>query len=514
MTSKNNLQYNVYNEQVKKYFEVLHEDEQKSGRFIFFPENRVFAQISASKKGCIYQIPRFFGYNGTQSIFCSINTFKGRKTEKARRSKNNLWGIDCVMIDIDGDKSLCGREQRLIDKLTWYWDTQRLPKPNLYSFTGGGGVHLYYSFERLPAQMGSSVKKLQYSIIEKLEEILDIENDNLSFVDEQEKVHTYHVDKKVIDTQRVDRVPGSINKKTGNMCVCFSTAQPRYVYRELTSFFETDDEYEIHKVDRMKSKNKFNRCTSRLLNKRVKGLFCLAQNGKTFESCRENALFILRNSLQQLGLSYTAVEHNLFSLNSLFVEPLKASEVQSVAKSNKTYKFTNQKIIEMLNLTEDEQKIMFSKKRPGNRKQRTFTNRVNVAKLVVDGYKIPEIAEKLNVSESLVKRVRVEIQKLGGFIFWSLGCNMSLYKKFLKKSFRNKCVNFCFKKSSFCKVLDNLRRSKRTKENKSNIKDNIKSNITSDKIKDYYINKEKQVIMQQGNIISIIPKQLDLDISA
>ena len=75
-------------------------------------------------------------------------------------------------------------------------------------------------------------------------------------------------------------------------------------------------------------------------------------------------------------------------------------------------------------------------------------------------------------------------------------------------------MNFCFKKSSFCKVLDNLRRSKRTKENKSNIKDNIKSNITSDKIKDYYINKEKQVIMQQGNIISIIPKQLDLDISA
>lgn len=513
MTSKNNLQYNVYNEQVKKYFEVLHEDEQKSGRFIFFPETKVFAQVNASKKGCIYQIPRFFGYNGTQSIFCSINTFKGRKTEKARRSKNNLWGIDCVMIDIDGDKFLCGREQRLIDKLTWYWDTQRLPKPNLYSFTGGGGVHLYYSFERLPAQMGSSVKKLQYSIIEKLEEILDIENDNLSFVDEQEKVHTYHVDKKVIDTQRVDRVPGSINKKTGNMCVCFSTAQPRYVYRELTSCFESEFNAPDN-TEENAEKVKFNYQTSRLCNKRVKGLFYLAQNGKTFNHCRENALFILKNSLQQLGFSDSTVEKELFSFNGLFAEPLKTSEVRALFKSNRIYKFTNKKIIEMLNLTEDEQKIMFSKKRPGNRKQKTFINRVNVAKLVVDGYKIPEIAEKLNVSESLVKRVRVEIQKLGGFIFWSLGCNMSLYKKFLKKSFRNKCVNFCFKKSSFCKVLDNLRRSKRTKENKSNIKDNIKSNITSDKIKDYYINKEKQVIMQQGNIISIIPKQLDLDISA
>ena len=116
----------------------------------------------------------------------------------------------------------------------------------------------------------------------------------------------------------------------------------------------------------------------------------------------------------------------------------------------------------MLGLTDKEQLIMFSRKRPGDRKERTKRNKVNISKLVIQGKTISEIAKILNISESIVKHMRVAIKKEKGFFFWAAECCVKTYKRlvgeFLKtvNGEKNNYSAFFKNKSSFCNILNIL----------------------------------------------------------
>lgn len=429
------MKYKDINDQVKLYFNTLHESSQKGGEFVFFPQDYYDIINSGSVGKCINVITDMLYQYKDNSVFITLNSYK-KISNKNLRNQQNLWGLDCLMIDIDGPSCLCGKEQELYDNLSWFWDNKELlPEPNLYSFTGGGGIHLYYAFNRLPKTMWKSVNKLKSLFCETIEEIQKSYDIFPTALDENDNIVTYKVDTRVIDNQRCDRIPGSINKKTGNRCVCFKNNVEKYEILDLYSYFQDKLEtkhYSGQKTYNISKIQTNNKVFARLFKKRVRALFELQKNGKNFRNCRESAVFIMCNSLKQLGYDLTDIERILHSFNSKFYKPLKESELRANINQAEVYKISNAKIKSYLNLTPEEEKLFFSRKRPGNRREKTFNNKVNISKLVIKGYSISKISKILNLSQSIVKHMRVEIKKTGGFLYWSLGCDKKKYKKVLK----------------------------------------------------------------------------------
>lgn len=460
-------------EQVKLYFDTLHENTQNGGVFEYGVSGRNCLYHN-SLGNCINLISRDLMLEN-KNVFVTLHAFHSDtyNNKTSLRNENNLWGMDCLMLDIDGPVEFCGKEQELYDRLSWVWKKDLLPEPNLYSFTGGGGIHLYYSFNRLPKQMKKSVTTVKKFFAAKLQECVTEYELFPKVIGNAGEILTYHIDTKIFDTQRLDRVPGSTNFKTGNKCICFKTGAKRYTIQALFEYIN-DDLYAIKKSSKPRKYNfnrpKHNVPFARLFKKRVNGLFELQKNGKTFNGCRNQALFIIINSLKQLSVPYDEICQCITDFNNGFPVPLRQSELNALCRSAKkenVYKFTNQYIKDALYLTPSEEKVMFASSRPGNKKQQMFNDRVNVAKLVVKGKTIAEISKILHISESRIKKARCFIKLNGGFQFWALSCDKKAFFKKVLKRIVEKCQSLSTErlfdgakntlfssiiKSSFCNV--------------------------------------------------------------
>lgn len=450
-------------DQVLLYFQTIHDIQHApDAMFQFAPERELSLTYNVKASQCAHSIfDKLYRYK-KNSIFCSLNYYKPIKNFSNLRRAGNLWGIDCIMIDIDGTKELCGLENDVVQTLKWAWEHKKIPAPNLISFTGGGGLHLYYAFDYLPASMKKSVQALKWLLAEA---IVPYEQDFPS-----KNGLTFKVDTKVFDTQRLDRVPGSVNPKTGNRCVCFATGQARYSYRALLEQVCPDETYNGKiaieqcrknisffrgerpcKMPYSAPRDKSAFLKPELLAKsRLNRLFVLAKNGKSFENCREMACFFARVWAKQLQYSDEQEKEMLLELNSYFYQPLSIRELFGSTKASKTYSFTNAYLIEALCLTPAEIKIFCPSHRPGDRKEKTKYHKMMIALLTLKGMTIEEVATTLHISVSIVKRRRAEMKKAEGLSFWV---------KLLKKTytffseFKQKIFSF-FQKSSFCKYIN------------------------------------------------------------
>jgi len=79
------------------------------------------------------------------------------------------------------------------------------------------------------------------------------------------------------------------------------------------------------------------------------------------------------------------IETALNTFNAGFAMPLASCELQAILRQKNIYRFTNKYISDVLELTADEKKLMFAAKRPGNRKERTWNNKVAIAKAAMQG---------------------------------------------------------------------------------------------------------------------------------
>lgn len=432
--------------QVERYFSALHSHPTglKGGVFTHMEKNKFKEQHSCGYKKSVENITNLL-CKQERPVFVTLNSYKKEKsTDKyVKRDDKHLWGIDTIMIDIDAPTELLGVEDELLNILKWAWELDKIPMPNLYSFTGSGGVHLYYCIERLPKTMNQSINAVKWAIAEK---IIEYEDD---FPMRNGK--TYKVDTKVFDNQRLDRVPGSIHEDTGKMCVCFTTGKERYKYKDLLSYFDEESwraDYKIensrkyinkrrgidttHKSeDKQETTTQPTTPTNQLLSdnltkeeinltrKRIKAMFILAKGGKDFKNCREIACFIIRNWCMQLKYTQEKTKQILTEFNNLLKEPLSEKELFQNTRSKKLYKFTNTYLKHTLNLTEKEAMVFAKRYRPGDRKERTLIDKVNIAKLLLQGLSSEEICNKLSISLSLLKRRRVEMKKEEGLEYWA-----------------------------------------------------------------------------------------------
>ena len=88
-------------------------------------------------------------------------------------------------------------------------------------------------------------------------------------------------------------------------------------------------------------------------------------------------------------------------------------------RSKKLYKFSNSYLKETLNLTDEQMVVFYKRYRPGDRKERTLIDKVNIAKLLLQGFTSEQICEKLSISLSLLKRRRTEMKKAEGLLYWA-----------------------------------------------------------------------------------------------
>lgn len=386
------------------------------------------------------------------SVFATLNSYNPAK-DAALRTLRSLWRADCIMVDIDADVELVGREKELYRALSWLWIVdKKLPEPNLVSFSGGGGIHLYFTFEHIPASMHKSLRYLKQLINKRIQEYLDTCGIVPSAYKENGTFAHYRVDMKTVDPQRYDRVPGSVNPKTGRRCVCFKNDVKRYQYQDIFAYF--DEQIQINRAkmseyqekaklynlsNKLKSrKSKKNKKSgvstkNRVPNSRVQGLFALQNNGKSFDGCRELACHIIASSMRSMNRPIEEIETALNTFNAGFAMPLASCELQAILRQKNAYRFTNKYISDVLELTADEKKLMFPQSRPGNRKERTWKNKVAIAKAAMQGMTVVQTAEKLNLSISCVKHMRAAMLRAGGFLFWSLECNKKAFEKEMKR---------------------------------------------------------------------------------
>ena len=386
------------------------------------------------------------------SVFATLNSYNPAK-DAMLRTLRSLWRADCIMVDIDADVELVGREEELYRVLSWLWVIdKRLPEPNLVSFSGGGGIHLYFAFGHIPASMHKSLRYLKQLINKRIQEYLDTCGIVPTTHKENGTFAHYRVDMKTVDPQRYDRVPGSINPKTGRRCVCFKTGVERYNYQDIFTYFDEQIEINRAKMADYKEKaklysrtNKEKSCKvkkgkkygvstkNRVPNRRVQGLFALQKNGKSFDGCREFACHIIASSMRSMNKPVEEIETALNTFNAGFTMPLASCELQAILRQKNIYRFTNKYISDVLELTADEKKLMFAAKRPGNRKERTWNNKVAIAKAAMQGMTVVQTAERVGLSVSCVKHMRAAMLREGGFLFWSLNCSKKAFEKEIKR---------------------------------------------------------------------------------
>lgn len=473
--------------QVERYFSALHLHPEglKGGVFTLMEKNKFKEQFSHGYKKSVDKITSLLEKK-ERPVFVTLNSYKKDNPydRYCKRDDKHLWGIDTIMIDIDAPTQLVGVEDELINILQWAWELNKIPMPNLYSYTGSGGVHLYYCIERLPKSMQQSINALKWAIAEK---IIAYENDF-----PMREGFTYKVDTKIFDNQRLDRVPGSIHEETGIMCRCFETGKTRYKYKELLSHFDEERWRADYKIDNARryinklrginpqedsatkepvriiennpptrqstpslSHEALTKDDIRLTRKRVKAMFILAKNGKDFLNCREIACFILRNWLMQLNYSNAKIEKTLLEFNSLLKEPLSEKELFQNTRANKLYKFSNSYLKDTLNLTDEEAVAFYKRYRPGDRKERTLIDKINIAKLLLQGFSSEEICEKLSISLSLLKRRRTEMKKAEGLLYWA-NYQIDKAEKTIKALVRQIAEKIGEKTVEFRKFIENI----------------------------------------------------------
>lgn len=358
------------------------------------------------------KIQDFFINNNNFDLYMSLNTFF-----KPERTLESLRYINALYIDLDTYKTGFSKTQILMNLEDNYFN-KLIPRPSLI-IDSGRGLNLVWRIEPVPSKALKLWKALMYKFYNELK--------------------VFGADGSALDPTRVLRVVGSINSKTNTEVRVLESYD--YIY----SLKELKYEYLPEVIKKEKNKNKKDRKIIKFFTPysleiaRIEDLEKLCEiRNYSLEGCREYLLFYYRYLLCRVYDPEYALEKTI-ELNNKFVEPLKLSEVIHDTKSGERYslinkyKFTNNKLIEIFSISEDEQRILKSihskkikyeinnEKRKSkrrndkgltNREQAKFDKLKTIYNLMLRNFSNSEISDKLNISVRQVQRYKKEIKSI------------------------------------------------------------------------------------------------------
>lgn len=287
-----------------------------------------------------------------ENIYISMSTFY-----KPMRRIETIKEIGSLFIDLDTYNTQFTKTQILMNLEENYFN-RLIPIPNLI-IDSGRGLTLVWSIEKVPYKALPLWKAVQEYLYSQLKE--------------------FGADRKALDVTRILRVPGSINSKSGTRVTILEKYEYKYTLREIQSEFLPDlDENRPKKKGRPKRVVYIHRERS-LYQGRILDLVKLCElRNYDVKGQREIILFLYRYYLCYFYEDEKKALEDVLELNKEFIQPLSEKELiratnsaEKVFKSkDKQYKYKNETLIELLEISEYEQihmKIIIGKeeyKRP------------------------------------------------------------------------------------------------------------------------------------------------------
>ena len=375
--------------------------------------------ITVAKMGSRWQQYYFEGINDLsinlkgKDVYISQNTFnnKSRRLIHLKELKALYIDIDCYKVNLSKDAVKYFLENDLYGQI---------PIPNMLIDSGRGLYYIIF-LENTGAEELPKWQLVERYLYEKLKDL--------------------GADNRALDATRVLRVTGTVNSKNNELVKVIDTYDYQYTLNEIIENYIPEiieDRKEKQKPlgERKKGRKKKFVSLFNLYNlyytrfKDIKKLVEIRNYEMT--GYREVTLFLVRYFLNIYHGDDDLVMEEVIEINNSFTEPLEKDEVFKATLSGATratenvYKYSNDKLIKILDITPLEQKEMATiigksekyyrnnKNRRDNRRNENgltqresskLNNENEILELKRKKYTLKQISEKLNLSIDYVKKV-------------------------------------------------------------------------------------------------------------
>ena len=274
-----------------------------------------------------------------ENIYITLNTFY-----KPCRRLENVKELNCLYIDLDYYKTGKVRSQILMDLEKNYFN-KKIPIPN-YVLDSGRGLYLIWRINKVPSQALPLWKAVQDYFYNQLKSL--------------------GADRQALDSTRILRVPNSINSKSNTVVSVIEQYDYVYDLREIQNNFLPTLKPKEKKKGRPSKINFIYRERS-LYYARIQDIIKLCELREyDLKGHREVILFLYRYYLCSFTEDLTKALNDVLELNNMFTQPLKENEVIKATRSAekcyldkiKEYKYKNDTLIELLEISEEEQTYM------------------------------------------------------------------------------------------------------------------------------------------------------------
>ena len=381
--------------------------------------------ITVAKMGNRWQQYYFEGINDLsinlkgKDVYISQNTFnnKSRRLIHLKELKALYIDIDCYKMNLSKEAVKYFMENDLYGQI---------PVPNMLIDSGRG---LYYIIF-LENTMAEELPKWQ--LVEKYL---------------YEKLKDLGADNKALDATRVLRVTGTVNSKNNSIVKVIDTYDYQYTLDEIIENYipeVNEDRKEKQKPKGVRKKgrkkkfvslfNLYNLYYTRFMD--IKKLVEIRNYEMT--GYREITLFLIRYFLNVYHGDDDLVMEEVLEINNSFTEPLEKDEVFKATISGATratenvYKYSNDKLIKLLDITPLEQKDMatiisksekYYRNNKNRREQRRneegltnkeaerIKNEKDILELKRKKYTLKQISKELNLSISYVKKISMKMSQ-------------------------------------------------------------------------------------------------------
>ncbi|MEA5380798.1 DNA-binding response regulator, partial [Clostridium perfringens] len=300
--------------------------------------------------------------------------------------------LNCLFIDLDYYKTGKTKDQVLMDLEENYFN-QNIPIPN-YVIDSGRGMYLMWRINAVPSKALPLWKAVQEYLWEQLK--------------------VFGADRQALDATRILRVPGSKNSKSKTIVSILDEYGYVYDLREIQNNFLPELKPYEKKKGRPKKINFIYRERS-LYYARIQDIIKLCELRKyDLKGHRELILFLYRYYLCSFTEDIKKALNDVLELNSMFKHPLGEKEAIRATTSaercyldkEKQYKYKNNTIINLLDISEEEQIHMITiisnkeyKRRENIRGKKNYQERLrNQGKLTKK--------EELDISREKIKALR------------------------------------------------------------------------------------------------------------
>lgn len=377
------------------------------------------AEINCGYKQWHYRYKELLEQDFNQeNVYISINTFYS-----TFRRLEYLKELKAQFIDLDIYKTGFTKTQIIMHLETDYFN-KSIPRPNLI-IDSGRGLYLIWLLNSVPSKalpLWKAVEEYLYSVLK-----------------------PFGADRQALDPTRVLRVPGSINSKSKTTVSIIDEYDYIYDLREIQNEYLPELKPKEKKKGRP-SKTVFIHRERSLYFARIQDITKLCELREyDLKGYRELILFLYRYYLCYFLEDTKKALEDVLELNREFIYPLSENEVIRATRSaekvylskDKDYRYKNETLIELLEITELEethmstiiskneykrrdrvyQKNKYQRKLKSegkiSEKEKLSQRRAKIKDLLAEGLKQKDICSQLNISKDTYIRDRKYLREQG-----------------------------------------------------------------------------------------------------